>query len=178
MLAFTLRHTLPAAYALLPPAMASPAASAMLLAIALQESKFATRLQRSGGPARGFWQFESAGVKGVLRHKASATPIAQAVTALCYPKPTIAAMQVAIRHNDVLAACFARCLLWTLPYVLPRPMDVAESYDQYLAAWRPGRPHPETWDYNFRLAWNVVLAYGDAARPTETELTNGEAEPD
>ena len=64
-LPYLLRYTLPSAFALLPPAMDTPDARVLLLAIGLQESKFSHRLQ-IGGPARGYWQFEQGGgVRGV-----------------------------------------------------------------------------------------------------------------
>ena len=95
-------HVLPAAYAVLPKAMQSPAATAMLIAIALQESKCCHRRQL-GGPARGLWQFELGGLRGVLSHKASKPHLANALEALSYPVTDDATVPyVAIEHNDVL----------------------------------------------------------------------------
>ena len=55
------------ALSMLPATMDTPKARVMLLAIALQESGLAHRVQ-VGGPAHGLWQFErGGGVKGVLR---------------------------------------------------------------------------------------------------------------
>lgn len=147
---------IPAAYAVLPPMMRSPKATAQLLAIGLQESKFRARAQRKG-PARGFWQFEVAGVKGVLAHDDTIVPIGLALEALCYP-PTLepAEIQRALADNDVLAACFARCLLWTLPEALPGPDEPSNAWEQYLRAWRPGRPRPAVWGANYDAAWRLV----------------------
>lgn len=162
MIDHVLTYTLPAAYAVLPPAMASRGASAMLLAIGLQESVFAERRQRPG-PARGFWQFEGGGgIHGVLTHRATRAIIGEALTDLCYPaaphRRTRAALLVAVEHNDVLAAVFARLLLWTLPDPVPAPDQADAAWAQYLAAWNPGQPHPDTWPAYFAEAWTRVIA--------------------
>lgn len=150
------QRVLPAAYALLPSQMQSPNASAMLLTIALQESRCCHRRQISG-PARGFWQFEITGVRGVLAHKATKAPLANALDALSYPVTDDATVPyVAIEHNDVLAAVCARLLLWTLPDALPPSTEPAEGYELYIKAWRPGKPHPETWAEYYRQAWEIT----------------------
>lgn len=149
------RRIIPAAYDVLPPAMASDRATAMLLAIALQESKAQHRKQ-TGGPARSFWQFERVGVAGVLGHKSSRNHITSAMVALCEPAG-IEAAHSAITHNDVLAACFARCLLWQLPDSLPGPNEPERAWTQYLTAWRPGKPKPGTWGAYYHDAWQRVL---------------------
>lgn len=154
--AYTLRYTLPAAYALLPAPMASPEASALLIAIGLQESRFRHR-QQAGGPARGFWQFEAAGCSGVMRHHATAGPLLDAVRLLGYEAPNDARVYMRrIEDNDPLAAVLARLLLWTLPDSLPGRDAPGYGWTQYLDAWRPGRPHAETWTENFRRAWAYV----------------------
>ncbi len=156
MIAHLRAHVIPAAYALLPPPMASTAATAMLLAIALQESECTARLQFEGGPARGFWQFEKGGgVLGVLRHHATKKTIAAVCEALCYPAD-VSACYFAIKDNDTLAAAFARCLLWTLPDGLPPPTNPREGWAQYVEAWKPGKPHPEKWDANFAAGWDAA----------------------
>lgn len=150
------RHTLPAAYDCLPVAMRSDRASAMLLAIALQESGVEHRVQVNG-PARGFWQFEVAGVAGVRGHRSTRDHLEAALGTLCYT-PTLPAstLQRVIENNDVLACVFARLLLWTLPEALPESDNPDEAWRQYLAAWRPGRPHRERWDGCFDHAWDLV----------------------
>lgn len=132
-------------------------ARAMLVAIALQESRIKHRRQ-IGGPARGFWQFEINGVRGVLHHAASQPKIHEVLAALDYPSEhwNSGNIHAAIEHNDVLAAALARCLLWTLPDRLPRRSDPGEGWRQYIEAWRPGRPHRQTWDGLFEKAWNAV----------------------
>ena len=139
----------PAAALLLPPAMNTPAAWRMLTAIGLQESRFRHRAQVLG-PARGFWQFETAGVTGVLRHEASRDAARDVLTRLCYADTSPQKIHAALEHNDVLAACFARLLLWT--DTRPLPTAATEGWAQYLATWRPGKPHPNTWALFFEAA--------------------------
>ena len=135
-------HVMPAAFSLLPEGMDSEDARVMLLAIGLQESRFDHRVQ-IGGPARGFWQFEKGGgIRGVLGHHATKYHAMSACRHLRYFDADDEAYN-AIAHNDVLACVFARLLLWSLPQPLPTSSD--DGWDQYLAAWRPGKPHPETW---------------------------------
>ena len=140
--------------ALLPPKLDSPEAKAMLIAIAMQESRWDERRQ-IGGPARGFFQFELAGVRGVLNHKASQPIIFEVLDRLDYDH-TPATSYTAIEHNDVLAFAFARCLLWTLPDPLPLRGEAHEGWEQYISAWRPGKPHVATWEKFFNAAWKVV----------------------
>lgn len=160
------RFIIPAAYSLLPPRMNSPKATAMLLAIAGQESNFVCRKQGNSGPARGFWQFEKAGVRGVAQHTSSREHLKAALAGLQYSASVgqVAALHAIVEHNDVLAAVFARLLLWTLPDRLPTRDDPRAGWAQYISAWRPGKPHPETWDHHFTVAWSIV----DAAPPEDT----------
>lgn len=136
-------------------------ARAMLVAIALQESRIKHRRQ-IGGPAAGFWQFELNGVRGVLNHPASQPHVHQVLAALSYPPETwvVGNCHAAIEHNDVLAAAFSRCLLWTLPGRLPRRSDPGEGWRQYIETWRPGRPHRQTWDGLYERAWTAVEETG------------------
>jgi len=149
-----------ATVALLPPRMDSPEAKAMLIAIAMQESRWDERRQ-IGGPAHGFYQFEKGtpqsrgGVTGVLMHK-SAGPIIKIVLDRLDYDHTPETSYEAIVHNDVLAFAYARCLLWTLPGLLPERGEADEGWQQYIAAWRPGKPHPATWSKFFNDAWNLV----------------------
>ena len=147
-------HVIPAAYTLLPAQMASAEATAMLLAIGWQESRFEHRRQ-VGGPAHGFWQFEQGGgTAGVLRHAATRDVAASVLHALCYRNVVTSwSCYDAIAHNDVLACCFARLLLWTLPDALPGRDGEREGWDQYVAAWRPGKPHQKTWSEAWAHAW-------------------------
>ncbi|CAB3712544.1 hypothetical protein CEY09_30335 [Achromobacter marplatensis] len=132
------------ALALLPAKMDTPAARVMLLAIGLQESRFVHRRQ-IGGPARGFWQFEKGGgVLGVLTHPSS-RDAAHNLCAVRNVAPLSASVYAALETDDVLAAGFARLLLWTDPWRLPTPGDADGAWDLYLRTWRPGKPHPQTW---------------------------------
>ena len=152
---FFLETAVKGAAKLLPPVMDSPEASAMILAICLQESKLEFRRQ-VGGPARGFFQFErGGGVTGIFNHPASSTHI-KMVCAAVNVTPTIAGIYDALDQNDILAASAARLLLWTLPQALPLRGDAEGGWQQYIQAWRPGRPRRETWDAHFNHAWAVV----------------------
>lgn len=150
------RHVIPAALSLLPPRMTSLGAKALLLAIGLQESRFLYRAQVRG-PARGFWQFESNGVRGVLGHRASQQHAIAASTSLIYD-PGVPRVMTAIEHNDTLAAVFARLLLWTHPRALPAVEETEQAWEYYLQLWRPGKPHEGTWANHYEAAWAAVLA--------------------
>lgn len=155
-------YIIPAAYDLLPPKMHSPAATAMLLAIGLQESRFEHRHQVNG-PARGFWQFEKmGGIRGVLTHPLTSGHAAKALRDLKYvgASESPEAVYAVLAHNDTLAAVFARLLLWTVPGALPNPGQSAFGWRVYIDGWRPGKPHPETWRPFFDEAWAMVLADG------------------
>lgn len=142
--------------ALLPVRLDTTEAKAMMMAIAMQESRWDERRQ-IGGPARGFWQFEFGGIRGVLLHPVSRPLISSVLTRLDYDFAP-ATSYAAIEHNDVLAFAYARCLLWTLPEALPRQDDPEEGWAQYIEAWRPGKPHRQTWDRFYAQAWaNVQL---------------------
>ncbi len=132
------------ALALLPAKMDTPAARVQLLAIGLQESRFLHRRQTKG-PAMGFWQFErGGGVRGVLSH-ASTWQAAREVCAARDVEPTASDVYNMLEHDDVLAAAFARLLLWTDPARLPAVGEVNAAWALYLRTWRPGKPHPQTW---------------------------------
>ena len=139
---------------LLPPAMDTPAAWAMLFAIGSQESRLDARRQ-IGGPARGFWQFELGGIRGVLQHPASQPLIHAVLDRLDYDYLPDTSY-TAIEHNDVLAFAYARCLLWTEPGALPARGDAAEGWRQYQDGWRPGAPRRATWDAFYAQAWNTA----------------------
>lgn len=150
-----LRNAIEPALLLLPDSMRRPLAKVEMLAIALQESRCKHRKQ-IGGPARGYWQFEQGGgVRGVLSHPSSKGHIQTCLTLLDYPLEIDAGgCYAAIEHNDILAACFARLLLWTLPTALPATAQA--GWDTYIAAWRPGKPHRDTWDSFYAQAQEVV----------------------
>jgi len=137
------------ALAELPPKFYTPEALQLQLAIGLQESKLKDRWQvLSGGrkgPARSFWQFEQGGgVKGVLTHPATATLAAEACKRHGVATSAVLVWS-AMETNDVLAATFARLLMWTDPRPLPPPDDTKGAWAYYVRNWRPGQPHPATW---------------------------------
>lgn len=130
---------------LLPASMNTRKARVLMYAIALQESRFKHRRQ-IGGPARGFWQFErGGGVRGVLSHPSSSKHAGKVCVARNV-KPTSIDVYPELEHDDVLAAAFARLLLYTDPRSLPEVGEVQEAWDYYIRNWRPGKPHRKTWD--------------------------------
>lgn len=143
------------AMAFLPMKMRSREADAMLIAIGLQESRLTYRAQ-IGGPARGFHQFETGGVRGVLKHAATKALAAQVAEGLGYSAASAEALHPKFKTDDLLDCCFARLLL----YVDSRPMPPAGAYDLswdiYIFGWRPGKPHRQTWDALYDQAWATV----------------------
>ncbi len=165
MIELVISHVLPAAFRVMGGSYDSREARAMLLAIGLQESRFLYRAQVRG-PARGFWQFERSGASGVLTHPSSSAPALEAMAALKYAqagesiRDTAVRMHAVLEHNDVLAAVFARLLLWTLPDPLPGKNSPNLAWGQYSSAWRPGAPRPETWAAFYAEAWERVDRQG------------------
>jgi hypothetical protein len=136
-----------------------PAAERFLLAVAMQESALVHRYQvvRGGGkgPARGFWQFErGGGTRGVLWHPASKT----LAKALCKQQGIVSDNFVVwqrLETNDLLAAGFARLLVWTDPHPIPTcEIEAWEAYSKRL--WRPGKPHPDTWPRHWSEADRAI----------------------
>ncbi len=148
------------AFALLPARMRSREAVVMLLAIGLQESLFKHRRQMGNGPARGLWQFERGGATaGVLQHRASSA-LAMDV---CRVRSVAAAardVHAKFETDDVLAAAFARLLLWTDPKALPALNDVDGAWQLYLRTWRPGAYTRGTPEYRavLRKKWGGYYA--------------------
>lgn len=153
---------------MLPAKMDSPEARVMLLAIGLQESEFIHRYQvvqgkpGAKGPARGFWQFElgsrasRGGMWGAFLHPSSAPYLKELAKIRGIPV-TPEAIWAAVETDDVLAAGAARLLLYTDGYRLPRMGEQAAAWDLYaLRAWRPGKPHPRTWQANYIKALAFV----------------------
>ena len=145
---------------LLPPAMDTKEARIMLYAIGLQESRFTHRAQvidgGGKGPARGYWQFErGGGVTGVLRHPASRFWMSSACNARNVPAQPMN-VWLALENDDVLAAAAARLLLFTDPARLPAIGEQAEALRYYLRVWRPGKPHPSTWQECYETALKAV----------------------
>lgn len=145
------------ALAVLPEHMGGNDAKRFLLAICLQESLLKYRRQIKG-PARGFPMFETGGVQGVLTHRLSKPYAQEVLRTLEYEDlvGNVPELQGCFEHNDVLALVFARLLIYTLPSKLPS--TAAEGWAQYTSAWRPGKPHPETWGGAWELASLTVGA--------------------
>lgn len=139
----------------LPGKFASLAATVLLVAIGLQESRFKYR-QQMGGPARSYWQMEKGGgITGVLRHKATARH-AHAVCVLRGIGATPDAVYAAMLEDDLLGCAFARLLLYSDPKPLPEPGQIVTSWDYYIRNWRPGKPHRATWDSLYSDALGVA----------------------
>lgn len=139
------RRVIHEALALLPANMGRPAAVCIQLAIAGQEADFHHRWQvidrrrpEVRGPARGLWQFErGGGVRGVLTHPATREH-AYRICRLRGVEPGAAAVHPALESDDLLAAAFARLLMWTDAYRLPVLGDEEGAWQMYLRTWRPG----------------------------------------
>lgn len=140
------------ALAQLPASMDSVRARVMLIAIALQESRIQYRRQLGNGPARGLWQFElgtrasRGGVWGVYLHPVS-NPHLQTLCTIHKVAFLPEAIYAAIETNDIFACGVARLLLWVDAFPLPDVNDAAGAWKLYAErTWRPGKPHPQTWD--------------------------------
>lgn len=137
----------------------TPFAARFLLSIALQESNLAHRRQLSAGgeesgPASSFWQFEvGGGCRGVLAHAATGVLMTKMCDAYNVKADPLALWE-AMRYNDVVAAAAARLLVYTLPSKLPAAAE--DGWGQYLAAWRPGKPHPDRWQNCWDVATKAV----------------------
>ena len=146
------------ALALLPARMKSKKAVVMMLVIGLQESRFIHRRQIKG-PARGFWQFESGGgVRGVLNFH-STHDLAKHIALERIGTADRVAIYNTLERDDVLAAAFARLLLWTDPRSLPELGDAQAAWNLYMRTWRPGKPHRHTWDALYQQALKAVADY-------------------
>ena len=155
------------ALSLIDPTLDTPEARAMLIAIALQETGLRARRQMleardhwwesKPGKGHGFWQFERDGAtRGVMvRHAGASAIVLPVIDALLYPRDPYAVHEALI-HNDVLACVLARALLYSTPDAMPRPGEADKGWAIYVKAWRPGKPHPEVWPENYRIAWEAV----------------------
>lgn len=143
----------------LPISWDTPKARVMMMAIGLQESGFEHRFQvldpddlSRKGPARGFWQFErTGGVRGLMRHIRTSGLVYRLLEdrQLIWDETVVWA---ALEHDDILAAAFARMLLWTDPSPMPPTTARNEAWDIYINAWQPGKPHKEHWHANHTAA--------------------------
>ena len=140
-----MREAIAPALVMLPSRMASPEARVLMLAICGQEADFHHRWQvvdrarpHVMGPARGLWQFErGGGVKCVLTHERTRA-LAANVCRLRGISATVDAVYNRLHEDDILAAAFARLLLWTNPNALPAIGQEEAAWQLYLREWRPG----------------------------------------
>jgi hypothetical protein len=159
-----LRTAINPAFSLLPVRMDSERARVMLLAAGLQESELIKRFQRvagdpyAKGPARGLWQMEAGGgVAGVMSNPVTRE---HAVT-LCKARKCpfdVGQVHATLEYDDILAAGFARLLMWADPKPLPELDDADAGWQAYLRCWRPGKPRPADWPRNHAQARAQVLA--------------------
>jgi len=145
------------ALARLPKAMDSRSARILLLAIGAQESAFAAR-QQVGGPAHGLWQFELAGVLGILRYATTSEPMHSFASRCGMLTITAQSIYDALLTDDTLAAGVARLLLWSDRAPLPDPGDADAAWSYYLRNWRPGKPRPDAWAQSYARASAAVQA--------------------
>lgn len=142
-----IRSAINPALSLLPIKMDSDRARVMLLTTTLQEADAIHRVQFGDGPAHGLWMFERAGaVAGVMSHVQTHVYAMEFARAL---KVNFDSMEIwqRLRRDDILAAGFARLLLWTHPKPLPDlDCEHEEAWGYYEWLWRPGKPRREKWD--------------------------------
>jgi len=144
---------------LLPDRMNTRAARRLVFAAAYQESEVKFRRQGGGGPARGFAQFElggpdkpGAGIRGVLVHKSAGYYLKDALKKLNLPT-NYQELHPVLEWNDMATVLASRCLIWTLPQVLPA--TELDAYRQYDSAWRPSAKRPHDWPVSWRIACEV-----------------------
>jgi hypothetical protein len=149
------------AMVLLPAMMDTQKARVQMRGIALQEGfskgqwhRFQVLNDGSKGPARGGWQFErGGGVKGVLTHPSSKRH-AQSICLARGVEADPRSVWSALETDDILAAAFARLLLWTDQAPLPAIGATDDAWECYIRNWRPGRPHYDTWADRYKAAMN------------------------
>ncbi len=146
------RAAIDEAFSLLPSMMDTANARVIHAAIGFQESAYRYRRQVvtvngklvEAGPACGYWQFEKGGgVKGVMGFGGVVEREARRVCRVRGVPWSADQVWFALSQDDVLAAAFARLLMYTDAAKLPTTPESA--WRMYERVWRPGKPHPETW---------------------------------
>jgi hypothetical protein len=134
----------------------SPSVMAEMVTIAYVESDCRYRKQIKG-PARSFWQIEPFTGLDFLNRSAR---LQYFWKQLRLPRPlTMQGVGDQLYKDDRAGCVMARVILWErLSKTAPPPFDPGEAaakegLDQYLKAWRPGRPHPE----RFLAAWPIAV---------------------
>lgn len=160
-------------------------AAAMILAICCQEQglgggEFASRQQlvmRSGkkravGPAKGWCQFERAGIAALLTHTATSYQLHLQAESRGYPRGGAQlhwyrdTLHNAVKFDDVLMTQLARLNLWWHPGRLPCFMHIdgielnaaqrEYGWGYYLKTWGPGKPHKRRWAHAWRKAQRLT----------------------
>jgi hypothetical protein len=137
------------------PKFDTPNARIQLLAIGMQESKFMDRVQQGGGPAHSFWQEEPNGVKSVLNHEL----VGPMMVDICQKLGVNSDWRTVYKEvimNDVLACAVARLILYADGNPLPKVGAVDDAWQCYLRNWKPGRPRPDSWARNYKIAQEHV----------------------
>ncbi|MDR3012719.1 MAG: M15 family metallopeptidase [Chitinispirillales bacterium] len=152
------------------------AARGMLYAAGLQESNLTARFQAMPassavrkGEGRGLWQMRVDDVNRVLvggSTRARAETAANGYAGSVNPH----AVWATLEYDDILAAIFARLMLWPDPAALPEPTGANErgAWDYYVRCWRPAPPRQQDWTANWRAA---VEAVGGQAAPSTPSPT-------
>lgn len=145
-----------AAFQLLPVKMDTRPARVIHAAIGYQETKYLTRVQYGNGPARGYWQFEKGGgVKGVMMFGGQVSDLALKI---CEARKVPFQRELiwkAFETDDVLAAAFARLLMYT--DAAPLPDNAVDAWKMYAnRVWNPGKPHPDEWAASWAFGLECV----------------------
>lgn len=151
------------AFALLPTKWDSHWGRVTHAAIGYQETKYLHRRQvvkvdgvlKEAGPACGYWQFEkgrTSGVGGVMNFGGLVSSKAMQICDIRGVPFDREQIWFALSQDDVLAAAFARLLMYTDAAPLPTTQEA--GWAMYARTWRPGKPHSETW----ADAWAFGLA--------------------
>lgn len=134
----------------------SPESRAILLAIAGQESGWMSRFQL-GGPARGWWQFESEAVADLMNRPATCLTLKGFCAEQSIPWDAGDLFE-AVAWHDPLAYALARLLLWTDPAPLPGIGDSMGALMYYERLWRPGKPDAARWATRYAEAFHIFAA--------------------
>lgn len=147
--------------------MGGPEVECLMLAIALQESDAAARAQH-GGPARSYWQFERRGGFYGVRNHARTKDLAAALAKALDLAGDEEMLWLAFPDNDLLAAGFARLLIYSDNAKIPALGAQDEAWQYYLRNWRPGKPGPGRWPKCYTAALQLVSAReAPSAEPSE-----------
>lgn len=145
------------------------AAECMLAAIPHQETNYASLYQigDDGQPieelARGFYQFELAGVSGTMNHPANDW-LLPLLAKNGFVDPTPESIHWALPGSSALQIWLARSNLWWNSEPLVEPIaDAAHeeaAWQYYLFCWNPGQPHRSSWG----PAWTNAVKAVEAVR--------------